>query len=124
MSKNTVRAGVCRVLVLVGVVTLRERVDEASALLRQTADDLRRTQAAVADTIEHTRSLLAADLSRLRDTQEADRAQASSRHHDLKRRIDQIARRIEATLDGLSDHQELLAGLRALVRMIRSEPAG
>ncbi len=104
------------------VVALRERVDEAGALLRQTADDVHRTQAAFADTIEHTRSLLVTDLNRLRDTQEADRAQASSRHDDLKRRIDQIARRIEATLDGLSDHQELLAGLRALVRMIRSEP--
>jgi hypothetical protein len=33
-----------------------------------------------------------------------------------------MVRRIEATLDGISDHQELLAGLRALVRMVRSEP--
>ena len=39
-----------------------------------------------------------------------------------KRQIDQMVRRIEATLDGISDHQELLAGLRALVRMVRSEP--
>lgn len=34
-----------------------------------------------------------------------------------------MVRRIEATLDGLSDHQELLAGLRALVRMVRSQQA-
>ena len=34
-----------------------------------------------------------------------------------------MVRRMEATLDGLSDQQELLAGLRALVRMVRSEPA-
>jgi hypothetical protein len=95
---------------------------EVSALARQTADDLHRTQATLADTIEHTRNLLGADLSRLRDTQEADRAQARSRHDDLKRQIDQMIRRIEATLDGISDHQELLAGLRALVRMVRSEP--
>ena len=33
-----------------------------------------------------------------------------------------MVRRIEATLDGISDHQELLSGLRALVRMVRSEP--
>jgi hypothetical protein len=32
-----------------------------------------------------------------------------------------MTRRIEATLDGLSDHQELQAGLRALVRMIRAD---
>jgi hypothetical protein len=104
------------------VITLRERMDEVSALARQSADELYRTQAELADTIEHTRSLLSADLSRLRDTQEAQRAQAQARHDDLERQIDQMVRRIEATLDGISDHQELLAGLRALVRMVRSEP--
>ena len=104
------------------VITLRERMDEVSALARQSADELYRTQAELADTIEHTRSLLSADLSRLRDTQEAQRAQALERHDDLERQIDQMVRRIEATLDGISDHQELLAGLRALVRMVRSEP--
>jgi hypothetical protein len=30
-----------------------------------------------------------------------------------------MTRRVEATLDG--DHQEVLSGLRALVRMIRTE---
>jgi hypothetical protein len=45
------------------------------------------------------------------------------REHDGRtdhgRQIDQMVRRIEATLGGISDHQELLAGLRALVRMVR-----
>jgi hypothetical protein len=104
------------------VITLWERMGEVSALARQTTDDLHRTQATLADTIEHTRNLLGADLSRLQETQEAERAHAHSRHDDLKRQIDQMVRRIEATLDGISDHQELLAGLRALVRMVRSEP--
>jgi Na+/melibiose symporter-like transporter len=104
------------------VITLWERMGEVTALARQTTDDLHRTQATLADTIEHTRNLLDADLSRLKETQEAERAQAHSRHDDLKRQIDQMVRRIEATLDGISDHQELLAGLRALVRMVRSEP--
>jgi len=104
------------------VITLREQMGEVSALARQSADELYRTQATLADTIEHTRSLLSADLTRLRETQEADRAQARARHDDLERQIDQMVRRIEATLDGISDHQELLSGLRALVRMVRSEP--
>ncbi len=34
-----------------------------------------------------------------------------------------MVRRIEATLDGISDHQELLTGIRALVRMIKTDPA-
>src|SRR5690348_5862922 len=104
------------------VITLRERMDEVSALARQSADELYRTQAKLADTIEHTRGLLSADLGRLRDTQEAHRTLAQARHDDLKREIDQMVRRIEATLDGISDHQELLTGLRALVRMVKSEP--
>jgi hypothetical protein len=104
------------------VITLGERMDEVSALARQGADDLHRIQASLADTIAHNRNLLGADLSRLRETQEADRAQAQARHDELKRQLDQMVRRIEATLDGISDHQELLTGLRALVRMVRSEP--
>jgi Na+/melibiose symporter-like transporter len=104
------------------VITLGERMDEVSALARQSADDLHRIQASLADTVAHNRNLLGADLSRLRETQEADRAQAQARHDELKRQLDQMVRRIEATLDGISDHQELLTGLRALVRMVRSEP--
>jgi hypothetical protein len=52
-----------------------------------------------------------------------DRAAARSRHDDLARRIDQMVRRIESTLDGISDHQELLTGIRALVRMISTDAA-
>jgi hypothetical protein len=69
------------------------------------------------------RELLMTDLNRLQDAQAADRAAARSRNEALERRIDQMVRRIEATLDGISDHQELLTGLRALVRMVRSDPA-
>lgn len=112
------------------VATLRAQVDdikrsvsELRAGMRLTADDLRRTEAALADTIAHTQDLLVTDLNRLQERQEADRTQARSRTDDLKRQIDQMVRRIEATLDGISDHQDLLTGLRALVRMVRSEPA-
>ena len=64
-----------------------------------------------------------ADLGRLQDAQEADRALARSRGDEVERRVDQMTRRIEATLDGISDHGELMAGLRALVRIVRSDPA-
>ena len=33
-----------------------------------------------------------------------------------------MARRIEAAVDGISDQQELLAGLRALVRIVTADP--
>jgi hypothetical protein len=85
------------------VLTLRARVhdleadlgtlrEQTDARLTGVDDDLRR---ATKD-LERTRQLVETDLNRL-------------------------VRRIDTTLDGVSDHQELLTGLRALVRMIRSE---
>ena len=112
------------------VVTIRAEVDGIKRSLgdlrtefRHASEALSRTEARLTDTIAHTRSLLVTDLDRLAQAQEADRAQARSRHDGLERQVDQMARRIEATLDGISDHGELMTGLRALVRIIRSEPA-
>jgi hypothetical protein len=111
------------------VVTLRGELDgikqslgELQTEIRKAGDDLRRTEATLTDAIAHGRNLLITDLSRLKDTQEADRALARSRTDELERQLDHMVRRIEATLDGISDHGELMAGLRALVRIVRSEP--
>jgi hypothetical protein len=116
------------------VISLQGRVDAAVGTLeelqaelhraqRGIIDDLRRAQSTLAGDIAHTRQLLTTDLARLQDAQAADKAAARSRDDQLGNRIDQMVRRMEGTLDGLSDHQELLTGIRALVRMIRSDPA-
>jgi hypothetical protein len=105
---------------------LGKSVDGLAAELRQVqngaADNLSRPESTQAADIARTRQMLTADLSRLQDAQAADRLAARARDDDLERRIEQMVRRIEATLDGISDHQELLTGIRALVRMIRSDP--
>ncbi len=101
---------------------MKQSADELRLHLRNANEDLRRTESALTDAIAHARQVLADDLNRLQDTQAADRAAARSRDEDLGRQIGQMVRKIEATLDGISDHQELLAGLRALVRMVRSDP--
>jgi hypothetical protein len=100
-----------------------QSVDELRRHLRTANEDLRRTESALTDGIAHVRQVLAGDISRLRDMQAAGQAAARSGDEALERRIEQITRTIEATLDGISDHQELLAGLRALVRMVKSDPA-
>ena len=112
------------------VVTLRAQVEgmnralgELQAGLRDAGEDLRRAEGTLTGTIAHTRDLLAGDLDRIKNAQEADRAQARSRADDLQRQAGQVARRIEATLDGISDHEELIAGLRALARIMRSQPS-
>jgi hypothetical protein len=112
------------------VASLRERadtitcaVDELRSDLQRVRDDLRRAESALAGDITRARQLVDTDLTRLQDSQAADRSAARSGSEELGRRIDEMVRRIEATLDGISDHQELLAGIRALVRMVRTEPA-
>ena len=105
------------------VMALEGRAEALTSNLSDQRDNLIAHQAALAETIAHTRELLSADLSRLADAQAADRAEARAREDELGRRIDQMVRRIEAAVDGVSDQQDLLAGLRALVRMVRSEPA-
>ncbi|HTS95869.1 MAG TPA: hypothetical protein VMI33_04550 [Streptosporangiaceae bacterium] len=112
------------------VATLKRRMDtvagaqrELRAELRGARDDLRRAQDVLAGDITHARQLLTTDLARVQDAQAADRTAALARDDELGRRIDEMVRRIEATLDGISDHQELLTGIRALVRMIKPDPA-
>ena len=105
------------------VASLKRRVDLATKAVGELREELRRTGSALAGDIAHARQLLTTDLARVQDEQAADRTAARSRDDDLGRRIDQMVRRIEATLDGISDHQELLTGLRALVRMIKPDPA-
>jgi hypothetical protein len=111
------------------VATLREKaeqleqaVDGLRTSLQHGRDHLRSTESALADSITRARELSSSDLSRLEDAQAVDRAAARSRDDELSLRIDQMARRIEAAVDGVSDQQELLAGLRALVRMVRADP--
>lgn len=105
------------------VDVMEQSADELRRDLRDASQELHRTESALTDGIAHARQVLTDDLNRLQDMQAADRAAARSRDEDLDRRIGQMVRRIEATLDGISDQEELLTGLRALVRMVRSDPA-
>lgn len=106
-----------------GLVKTARRLEvELAESRRAVTDDLRRTEATLANGIAHGRDVLTADLARLQDAQVADSGEARRRDEDMGRRIDAMVRRIDETLTGLGDQQELLAGLRALVRMVRAEP--
>jgi hypothetical protein len=41
--------------------------------------------------------------------------------HDLNRRMTLMARRFEETVDGLSDNQEVITGLKAFLRLVRAD---
>jgi hypothetical protein len=104
------------------VVTLRASVKSLTDTVEQLQQSFEESRTATADDLERLRRQAATDLTRLEGAQAGDRAAARDRDEALKARIEQMARRIEGTLDGISDHQELLTGIRALVRMIRTDP--
>jgi hypothetical protein len=104
-------------------MTAEELAEDLAESHRALGSDLRRTEEKLADGIAHSRQVLTADLARLQDAQVTDRDAARLRDDELGRRIDTMIRRIDETLTGLGDQQELLVGLRALVRMVRAEPA-
>lgn len=105
------------------VTWLRLQVETLTTNLKDSHAELRQAQVSLTHDLAHTRQLLTADLARLREAQEAEQAAGRSRDEALGRRIDKIVHRIEDTLDGISDHQELLTGIRALARVIRSDTA-
>lgn len=102
------------------VKRLDEELPRAS---RTAAGELRAMTGRLTGDLAHSQQRLVADVTRLEDAQAADRQAARERADELGRKIDRMTRQIETTLDGLSDHQELQAGLRALVRMIRADAA-
>jgi hypothetical protein len=103
------------------VVTLRRNVAHLTESVDQMRAEFRQEHRNTAADLAHLRHQVTTDLTRIEDTQAADRAAARTHDDQLGARIEQMVRRIDATLDGISDHQELLTGIRALVRMIRAD---
>jgi hypothetical protein len=115
------------------VVVLKSEVQNLTAAVRRLDVELPRASRAADNELRamttrltgdltHSQQRLVTDVTRLEDAQAVDRKAARERADELGRNVDRMARQIETTLDGLSDHQELQAGLRA-VRMIRADAA-
>lgn len=102
------------------VNSLNEQLPQAR---QAAAEGLRAMTARLNGDLTHAEQRLGSDVTRLEDAQAADRQGARERADELDRKVNRMTRQIENTLDGLSDHQELQAGLRALVRMIRADAA-
>ncbi|GGM65724.1 hypothetical protein GCM10007977_079130 [Dactylosporangium sucinum] len=97
---------------------LRERVTSLRRESTHPRDDVVSLQA----TVRELTTAVDALKQELGDVQE-HAARLEDGQREQRRANEQLARRIETTIDGISDHQELLTGMRALIRMIRSEPA-
>jgi hypothetical protein len=44
------------------------------------------------------------------------------RDHELDRRLDAVGRQFEDTISRLTDNQEVIAGIKAFLRLLRTEP--
>jgi hypothetical protein len=111
------------------VVTLRQAVTDLTEDVKGLRTELERGRQAATEQVDrasadlaHLRGQVDTDLARLEGAQAVDRASARTGDDELRTVIERMVRRVDATLDGVSDHQELLTGIRALVRMIRTDP--
>jgi hypothetical protein len=71
--------------------------------------------------IEGSLKLCHEDLERLREAIESVRKETSERDDAHDRRLTGITRRFEDTLDRLGDQREIVAGLKAFLRLVRAE---
>jgi hypothetical protein len=64
------------------------------------------------------------DVRLAREATEADRAGLRTRVETAERRVEAVARHFDQAVDGLTDQRELLSGIRAFVRLVRTDTAG
>ncbi|WP_204039122.1 hypothetical protein [Acrocarpospora phusangensis] len=106
---------------------LRERVSSLMEELHYPRQDVATLRGEVAALTEARTKLeesvrdLDEKLGQTRAELAALRADAETGDHDLNRRITQMTRRFDETVDGLSDNQELISGLKAFLRLVRAE---
>ncbi|MFJ8741290.1 hypothetical protein ACIRL2_18120 [Embleya sp. NPDC127516] len=69
---------------------------------------------------ERTRELTET-VAQLRTATEQDAERATERHHATDRKIDALGRRFEDTVSRLTDNQEVISGIKAFLRLLRTE---
>lgn len=94
--------------------SLREELRRSLGEVTHPRDDVLALQARVQQ-LEH----LERELNALRELQQSQGSELREEVRRLERKLDQVARRFEETLEHLTDNRELLAGIRAFLRMIR-----
>lgn len=105
------------------VVQLRRRLETIAAETRFPRDDVLKLRGLVeaheAATQRHEEAL--AELDKRHD---ALVAQTERQRQELEQRLSALARKFEESLDRLTDNRELIAGIKAFLRMIRGEAPG
>jgi transposase-like protein len=90
---------------------LRRKLSDLLADVTYPRDDV---QSLVAEVRSHGTSLVS-----LRQAHDALEREALARDQAQQRKLDAVVRRFDETLDRLTDNREIVAGLRAFLRMVR-----
>lgn len=103
------------------IAQLRRRLDSIASDTRYPRDDvlkLRNQVEAHEIAVEQHREQLRELLAR----HDAITAAMAAQRLDLEQKVSALARKFEDSLDRLTDNRELIAGIKAFLRMIRGEP--
>ncbi len=105
------------------VVQLRRRLETLAAETRYPRDDVLKLRGQVeaheAATERHEQALV-----ELNARHDALMAKSERQRLELEQRLAALARKFEESLDRLTDNRELIAGIKAFLRMIRGETPG
>lgn len=96
------------------VEALRSGVGQAQERAFRELDEVRRD-------LQASAARLREDARLARDSAEGDRDSVRKRVEVVERRVVEVVRHFDAAVDGLTDQQELLSGIRAFVRLVRAD---
>ncbi|WP_051760527.1 hypothetical protein [Herbidospora cretacea] len=105
---------------------LKDRVGTLMEELHYPRQDVATLRGDVKDLVEARTTLeasietLTEELRQVRSELAAARSVLEDADHDLNRRITTMTRKFDETVDGLSDNQELITGLKAFLRLVRT----
>ncbi|OPC83801.1 hypothetical protein B4N89_25230 [Embleya scabrispora] len=64
---------------------------------------------------------LRVSVTQLRETAVSETAHTTTRFHEADRKVDALGRRFEDTISQLTDNQEVISGIKAFLRLLRTE---
>lgn len=103
------------------LATISAEVEALRDTTAQAQERASRELDGVRDDLRGTSARLREDARLAREAAERDRETARERIAAIERRVAGMVRHFDAAVDGLTDHQELVSGIRAFVRLVRAD---
>jgi hypothetical protein len=105
------------------LATLTVEVEALRTHAAHTEEQVFRDIDSVRDDLRGAEARLRTDIRVARESADAARTDLRTRVEQAEHRIATVARHFDQALDGLTDQRELLSGIRAFVRLVRTDAA-